>query len=188
MTTAQTGLATALARGASGEVIALAEMDGATLLASLSDEQKASIAASLTPPSPAPDAKAEDMKPGDDDKDADCKDGKKPAAEDDGANASAFAAANARALAVVNCEHFAANSSLATTLLANDKLSADEIVEALAAAKPATADADEAARKEMKAALASNSNSNVDAGAQPAPSTTNSSASVWAQASKINGI
>lgn len=111
--------------------------------------------------------------------------------------ADATAAANARFSAVLASEHYAGRETLAQTLLGNDKLTAEEINTALAAAPALTvaaepittpAAADEAARNEMKAAITGTGNSNIDAGSTPAPSTTNSSASVWDQASKINNF
>lgn len=84
------------------------------------------------------------------------------------ARAEGFAEASARANTVLASEHYAGREALATTLLANDKLSADEIVTALAAAPKAAApvapanaeEDDEAARAEMRQNLAAE---------QPAP-------------------
>ena len=59
MTTASKGLAAALARSTSGEVIALAEMSADQILAGLSDETKAELAAALPAPAAAADAAAE---------------------------------------------------------------------------------------------------------------------------------
>lgn len=76
------------------------------------------------------------------------------------ARAEGFAEANARASTVIGSEHYAGREALAATLLANDKMSADEIVTALAAAPGAapaaatTENDDEAARAEMRQNLA----------------------------------
>lgn len=74
------------------------------------------------------------------------------------ARAEGFAEATARANTVLGSEHYAGREALATTMLANDKLSADEIVTMLAAAPkaaapaaPVSAEADEdTARAEMR--------------------------------------
>lgn len=194
MTTAQTGLAKALARSASGEVIALAELSGEDLMASLSDDQKASLSAALTPP-PAPDAKVADpdgMKPGDDDEDADCKGSKKPKVDDEGANAS-DGRVKAVAAAVAADGPCQGKTSLALEMLADDDfagLNADALIK-LIGKTPVdganAADADAAARAEMKAALKQSNNSNIDAGSSPAPKKT-SGASVWDDAAKINNF
>ena len=195
MTTAQTGLAKALARSASGEVIALAELSADDLKASLSAEQIAALQAA-----PAPAAAADDMPPKkkdgcSDDEDEDDVGGDKDMAGKPGSKAEENSASadtgTQRALAVMASEHFAGRESLAATLLANEKLSADEIVGILSAsatAAPALAGDDEAtARAAMKEAIAETGNSNVDAGAAPAAKP-NNSASVWDQASKINNL
>lgn len=77
------------------------------------------------------------------------------------ARAEGFSAATARANTVLASEHYAGREALATTLLANDKLAADEIITALAAApKAAVPDAggaeadDEKARANMRKELA----------------------------------
>lgn len=75
------------------------------------------------------------------------------------ARAEGFAEANARANTVIGSEHYAGRETLAATMLANDKLSADEIVTMLAAApkaaSPASAEADDdAARADMRQNLA----------------------------------
>jgi len=78
------------------------------------------------------------------------------AARDEG-----FAEAQARANAVIGSEHYAGREALATTMLANDKLSGDEIVTMLAAAPKASAPApaaaeadDDKAREDMRKNLA----------------------------------
>ena len=77
------------------------------------------------------------------------------------AKAEGFAEANARFNTVLASDQYAGRELLAKTLLGNDKLSADEIVTALAAAPKieasplASADADDGlARADMRAALA----------------------------------
>lgn len=84
------------------------------------------------------------------------------------ARAEGFAEATARANTVLGSEHYAGREALATTMLANDKLSADEIVTMLAAApKAATPIAggaeadDEAARAEMRDNLAAEQPANT---------------------------
>lgn len=113
--------------------------------------------------------------------------------EDENCNADAIAQARAderaRFNAVLASDNYAGRETLAQSLLANDKLSADEIVTLLAAAGPVApaaataseADAEDAARAEMQAALADNANSNIDAGAPPAVAAGNDG-SVWDQA------
>jgi hypothetical protein len=73
------------------------------------------------------------------------------------ARAEGFAEATARANTVLACEHYAGREALATTMLANEKLSADEITTMLAAAPKAVGPAattaegdDDAARAEMR--------------------------------------
>lgn len=114
-----------------------------------------------------PDPEDETM-PETDEDEASAGDGKKkedtmtePTTEDAIAKArqEARAEANARFTSVLASDHYAGREALAQTLLGNDKLSADEIVAALAAAPKAapapTTDADdEAARAEMRNSLA----------------------------------
>lgn len=98
------------------------------------------------------------------------------------ARAEATAAANARFGKVLASEHYAGNEKLAATLLANDKMSADEVIAALAAVeKPeaAAADPEAAARDEMKAALAEASNSGIDATAGSPPSMAQETSASW---------
>ncbi len=153
MTVAQQGLRQALARGASGNVLAIAEMKTEDLLAGMSDEQKAELAASLAAPASKPEAAAS-MEPGEDDpkcskcgdpmKDGKCKkcstDASADAAAKDDPVAAARAEERARFNAVMSSEHYKGRESLAATLLANDKLSADEIVTALASANASNAE------------------------------------------------
>ena len=152
MTVAQQGLRQALARGASGNVLAIAEMKTEDLLSGMSDEQKAELAASLAASAPTPAAAS--MEPGEDDpkcskcgdpmKDGKCKkcstDASADAAAKDDPVAAARAEERARFNAVMSSEHYKGRESLAATLLANDKLSADEIVTALASANASNAE------------------------------------------------
>ncbi len=185
MTTAQTGLAAALARSASGSVMALAEMAPADILASLSDEQRTALAATL-----APQAAAEGMPPkkencsedGDeDDKDGDSDPGMKGKDKAEASQGDAFAQVNARFQTVLASDDYKGREQLAHTLLGNASLSADAILAALAAAPSPTVNAgtaDDAALAEMRAALASTGNSKIDANA-PAPGAAAKAASVW---------
>lgn len=206
MTTAHSGLAAALARTASGTVMALAEMSAADLLDSLGDDQKADLSAALAaaapPPANAAHGEPDKNEPDGDPDDTKCskckgpmKDGKctkcAPDSKASAAEPGSFAAANDRALAVMASEHFAGREKLAATLLANDKLSAGEIVAALAATTaPAAAagDPDAAAREEMKAALAAQKNSQIDPTGAGTSASKQDSASIWDQAHSLNGF
>lgn len=104
------------------------------------------------------------------------------------AKAEGFAEANTRFQAVLASDDYAGREQLAHTLLGNDKLSADEIIQTLAAAEkkqPAVAaagegDAEAAARAEMRAALEENGNSDVEPGAAPSLSKDKAADAVWA--------
>lgn len=161
MTEASAGLRKALARNAG-----VSKLSNDELLASLTDEQKASLAASL-----APAAKADAMEPEGEEEMEDGKKKPKSKKKDDEYmedKESAAKAATDRALAVMASEHFAGREKLAANLLAVDSMSADQIVTALAAAPKAaapaaaaaTADDDAAAREQMRQNLAAE---------QPAP-------------------
>lgn len=174
MTEASAGLRKALARGAG-----VSKMSNEELLASLSDDQKAAIAASV-----APAAKAEAMEPGQEEEEME--DGKKkPKSKekkddeymDDDAKAKA---ATDRAVAVMSSEHAAGRTKLAADLLANDKLSAAEIVSILSASAPA--DAEAAARAEMQAALEANKTSEIEANDGGVSKPEAKAADVWAAA------
>lgn len=110
--------------------------------------------------------------------------------EDKASFDAGFSAANARFNTVLASDAYAGNEAQAKVLLANDKLSADEIISILAAANPAAPaaasdeDSDDAARAEMQAALAANANSNIDASAasEAGVKTPESAASIWDQA------
>lgn len=179
MTQASTGLRKALARGQNGTVQTLAEMSNEELLAGMSDEQKTALVASIKP-----EAKAE-MAPkrndGDDEEEEMAEDGKKkPAMEGDEDGAKA---ATERAVAVMSCEHAAGRTKLAADLLANDKLSAAEIISILSASAPATTtDPEAAARAEMQAALEANGTSEIEANDGGVSKPEAKSADVWAAA------
>lgn len=182
MTQASKGLRAALARGA-GAGVALSALATTDILAGLSDEQKADLRAQLgaaPPPAPAPGAKAGDMEPdgsdpnepGEDEKCSKCsepmKDGKcQKCAPDSNASAAASdpiaqarAEVHSRYSAVMSSEHYQGREALAAKMLANDKLSADDIIGMLAAAAPGAAgnDADATAGAAMLAAMKSFSN------------------------------
>lgn len=205
MTTARNGLAAALARTSSGAVLALAEMSTEDLLAGLSDEQKAGLSASLAAGNP-PAAAASEVGDEDDlggDKGANCASCKEPMKDgkcakcEGGADAQAsdpVAAARAeernRFTAVMSSEHYKGREQAASAMLANDKLSADEIITVLAASvtSPASAnDGDDAARAAMREAIESNQNSNIDAANGGAnTSSADESAKAWARAIALN--
>lgn len=112
------------------------------------------------------------------------------------AKADATAEANTRFSTVLASEEYAGREQLAQTLLGNDKMSADEIVTALAAsprAAVAASDADNEAaaeaggRAEMQAALSETQNSNIDAGANGGDGQNKADASsLWNQAISAN--
>lgn len=198
MSQAKTALA-ALARSASGTVVALAELSAEDILAGIPDETRAALSASLVP-APAPAAAAGDP-PSDDGDSGDCpkckepmKDGKCSACPADAsaeaahegtpAYAAGFAAATVRAVAVMGAD------SKAAKLLGNAKLSADEITALLAdAPTPASAEAGDpeaAARAEMRAAINETGNSGADANVAGATSTTANAQSIWDKAIASN--
>lgn len=158
MTTASKGLATALARASSGAVLTLAELSADDLMASLSDEQKAGLSASL-PASNPPAASASEDGDEDDvggDTDATCSKCKEPMKDGKCAKCEASASAEAsdpvaaaraeersRYTTVMASEHYQGREQLAQSMLANDKLSASEIVSMLATAPKTTASASE---------------------------------------------
>lgn len=99
------------------------------------------------------------------------------------ARAEGFAEANARATTVLASEHYVGRENLATTMLANEKLSADEIVTMLAAAPKAAAPAasepaadadDEKARAEMRDKLAAEQPEPTGQAAEDEPEANNS--------------
>lgn len=198
MTTASKGLAAALGRSASGTVVAIAEMSPADLMASMSDDQKAELAAQLAPPAAAANngANAEDMPPnkkdgcsedGDEDDeggDSDPESGMKPKK---GAEASTDRV-KAVAAAVDTDPACKGKASLALSMLADDEfagLSASGIVKILGMSdvSDAGANASEAvALAEMKAALSETGNSNIEANVPPAGGAAANSNSVWDKA------
>jgi hypothetical protein len=190
MTSASQGLAKALGRSASGDTIALAEMSAEDILANLSDEQRAELGASLTPP----DANAGAMPPK---KDGCSEDGDEDDAGGDGdvEEKPGMSASDDRikavAAAVATDDACKGKAAMALELLADDEfagLSAEGIIKMLGktsidGADAAAADPEAAARADMKAALQSQQNSNIDAGggsgAQPAAK---ASGDVWDKA------
>jgi len=211
-TNASTALA-GLARAASGKIKTLAEMGTDEIVAGLTDEQRAGLAAALVPSPAAASAADPEKDPNEHEPDGDpddmcssckqpMKDGKCAKCADASASADAahegtpayaagFAAATARAVAVMGAEGFGGHIASASKLLGNAKLSADEIT-ALLADAPATSaasDPEAAARAEMAAAIAETTNSNADAtGAGAKPNPASASASVWDQAIASTGL
>jgi hypothetical protein len=193
MTTASTGLAKALGRSASGEVIAIAEMSATDLLASATDEQKAELAAALTPTA----AAADDMPPkkkdgcsedGDEDEaSAESEDGQQAAAAPLSTNASVHERVKAVAAAVATDETCKGKAGLALDLLADDEfagLSASGIIKMLGkgSASEAEADPEAGARAEMKSALASQNNSGIEANGGTKQADQAGTAAVWDKA------
>lgn len=197
MTTAQSGLAKALARSASGEVIALAEMSVADILASMSEEKKAELSASLVPQAkdnPKGESDAEDAAEGPEGDESDAED----AAEGDeptndpkkggmGKGKAGDDRVKAVAAAVANDDACKGKAALALQMLADDdfaslnaaamvKLIGQTPVEGASAGDP-----ESAARAEMRDQISKNKNSNVDASASSAPGTENHSAG-WSKA------
>lgn len=112
------------------------------------------------------------------------------------ARTEATKAANVRFTTVLASEHYAGREQLAQTLLANDKLTAEEIVLALNVAPKAAAEsvtppagamtpeqqqeaAEAAARAEMKAALDETKNSSADANSGGGTDKAKASAGAW---------
>ncbi len=167
MTEASAGLRKALARNAG-----VSKLSNDELLAAMSDEQKAAIAAALAPvanaaaETPAPTAAAGDDEDEDDTPMGDKKKSKDKEKEYMSESEAAAKGATDRALAVMSSEHFAGNQAAATKLLAKEQLSADEIIGLLADLNPPAANAadpEDAARAEMQAALKAAGKSEVEA-------------------------
>lgn len=118
---------TELASGAGAEAIAFADLKADQIVAAMSDEQKAAVTASLAPKAEEEPA-AKDKGKGKKKDEAEADEGPKDQASFD----AGFAAATARATTVLASQHFAGHETQAAKLLANPKLSADEIVEMLA--------------------------------------------------------
>lgn len=199
MTGASTGLQKALARAGSS-VLAISEMQTDDLLAQMTDEQKAALAATLAPQAEA-SANAE-MTPGkencsedgdnDDeggDTDPEMGNGKKKGSE---ANADASASTDrvkAVAHAVATDPNCNGKADLALAMLADDDfagLSASGLVKLLgktsattSASASAGVDADDAARSEMRAAINETGNSNIDANDGAKPSTAANATAIW---------
>lgn len=176
MTEASAGLRKALARKAGVSKMKIDE-----LLAEMSDEQKTALAAAL-----APVAGAKDMPPkmhGEDEED-ESEMGDKPKSKNDDEeymdeDAKAKAATE-RAVAVLSHEHVQGRMDVAKGLLANEKLSADEIISVLAAAAPPKpADPEAAARDEMKAVLKETGAPEIEANNGGSVPSAGGSASIW---------
>lgn len=127
--------------GASGDAIALADVKTEDLIASMSDEMKASLAAALVPE--APDASAKAAKKGKGDNPDPEKDPNEVEPDDDeddkNMKAAAFAAgqkaSSERVAAVAASEHFEGREKAAMKLLGSDKLlgaSAEDVIGLLA--------------------------------------------------------
>lgn len=192
MTTAAKGVQKALARAGSS-VLAIAEMTAEDLIAQMTDDQKAGISAALAPAgaaaSKAADHKEPDpMEPDGDPDDENCEDKagakKKPACDDDGANA-ADPRVKAVAAAVANDPACKGKADLALSMLADDdyaRLSASGIVKLLGKTAPpsaSAADPEAAARAEMKAALDETKNSSADANSGGGTDKAKASAGAW---------
>lgn len=203
MTVAQQGLRQALARGASGSVLAVAEMKTDDLLAEMTDEQKAAIAAALTPKAEASadagmkpkDKAGEDGDYDDEGDDADPEMGKnKKKGSEASADASATARVKAVAQAVATDPNCKGKADLALSMLADDDfagLNASGLVKLLGktpatTSASAAADADDksdaAARAAMLAAIDETGNSNIDANAGGKPSGAANATAVWDRA------
>lgn len=200
MTGASAGLQKALARAGSS-VVAIAEMQTDDLLAEMTDEQKAAIAATLAPTAAA-SAEAE-MKPGkencsedgdDDDEGGDTDPKEKMSKKSKGSEASADASAStdrvkAVAAAVATDPNCKGKAELALSMLADDDfagLNASGLVKLLgktpattSASAAADADADAAARAAMLDEINATGNSNIDANGGGKPSGAASATAVW---------
>lgn len=175
MTEASTGLRKALARGANVSALSPEE-----LLAQMTDEQKTALAASLAPAANAGEAPKPEADATDDEDEDDLEMGEKKSKEKEYAADDKAKAATDRALAVMSSEHFAGREAQAKTLLANDKLSADEIITMLADLKPAaSADPEADARAEMQAALKDSTPPTIDANAAPGTTPAQAAGSIW---------
>lgn len=189
MTDASTGLRKALGRSASGEVIALAEMNATDLLASLGDDQKAELAAALAPEPAA--AAAEEMPPkkkegcsedGDeDDTDGDKGKGPMAAASDDRIKVVAAA--------VENDDACKGKASLALQMLADDDyagLNGAAMVKLLGKTNTegaaASSDLEGDDRAAMKAALKSQDHSSIAPNGSQSQGQEANSTAVWDKA------
>lgn len=188
MTDASTGLRKALGRSASGEVIALAEMNATDLLASLGDDQKAELAAALAPEPAA--AAAEEMPPK---KDGCSEDGDEDDADGDKDKGPMAAASDDRikvvAAAVENDDACKGKASLALQMLADDDyagLNGAAMVKLLGKTNiegaAASADVEGEDRAAMQAALKSQDNSNVVPNGSQSQGQNADSTAVWDKA------
>lgn len=188
MTDASTGLRKALGRSASGEVIALAEMNATDLLASLGDDQKAELAAALAPEPAA--AAAEEMPPK---KDGCSEDGDEDDTDGDKDKGPMAAASDDRiktvAAAVENDDACKGKASLALQMLADDDyagLNGAAMVKLLGKANiegaAASADVEGDDRAAMKAALKSQDNSNIAPNGSQSQGQDANSTAVWDKA------
>ena len=125
--------------GASSKTVALSELSADQIITNLSDEQKAELAGKLAPKAEEPVADSEPApeKPKAESEEAPADE--EPEPEADAADPESpqfkagFAAAVDRNSAVFASEHFVGREKAAASLLGNQKLSADEIISALAA-------------------------------------------------------
>lgn len=201
MTGASAGLQKALARAGSS-VVAIAEMQTDDLLAQMTDEQKAALAATLAPKAEASADAA--MKPGDEkcsedgddddkggDSDPEMVKGKKKGSEAS-ADASATARVKAVAQAVATDPNCKGKADLALSMLADDDfagLNASGLVKLLgktpattSASADAGADADATARATMLAAIEETGNSDINANAGLKPSGAANATAIWDRA------
>ena len=188
MTDASTGLRKALGRSASGEVIALAEMNATDLLASLGDDQKAELAAALAPEPAA--AAAEEMPPK---KDGCSEDGDEDDTDGDKDKGPMAAASDDRikvvAAAVENDDACKGKASLALQMLADDDyagLNGAAMVKLLGKANiegaAASADVEGEDRAAMKAALKSQDHSSIAPNGSQSQGQEANSTAVWDKA------
>lgn len=188
MTDASTGLRKALGRSASGEVIALAEMNATDLLASLGDDQKAELAAALAPEPAA--AAAEEMPPK---KDGCSEDGDEDDTDGDKDKGPMAAASDDRiktvAAAVENDDACKGKASLALQMLADDDyagLNGAAMVKLLGKTNiegaAASADVEGEDRAAMQAALKSQDHSNIAPNGSQSQGQEANSTAVWDKA------
>lgn len=178
MTNALDGLRASLAR-VKGGVVALGEMNVGDILANLSDEQRASLAAELAPTDEVEESEAEASE------DAGSEEGEGASGSQE-QSGSQQASAHDRIKAVAGAADVKGKEAVALALLADDELtglSAAAIVRLVGQAGAAAASGEDAALAEMRAALATSSNSNIDAEAGRSTSTKDVQAqSVWGSA------
>lgn len=190
MTEAPAGLRKALARAGSS-VVSIAEMQTEDLLAEMSDEQKAALAAQIAPAAASDDAGMKPKKNGADEhgEDDEGEDGAAPGSEAAAvplnSNASVHERVKAVAAAVESDDTCKGKAALALSLLADDDyagLSASGIVKLLGKSgvgAAAAGDPDQSARAAMLAALSETTNSDIDADAPGKASSAARAASIW---------